>query len=81
MKAVRLCVLLLVILPFAGSVSAEDECNIYPYVTPTYVPGFGMVCAGWGMNCTECVNVEAHKYCVKAGNNPCPPDLDFYPGG
>ena len=33
---------------------ATGECADYLDSTPTYFPGYGVICAGWGPGCTEC---------------------------
>jgi hypothetical protein len=79
-KKTRLVFAILVLCALAGSTTAT-ECNTYPSVTVTYIPGFGYVCGGYGSNCTECFNLDSGKYCVRNGAHQCLPNLQYEPGG
>ncbi len=47
---------------------STDYCEHYPDTTPTYISGYGFVCAGWGFGCSECVDTSDGSSCVTDGN-------------
>jgi hypothetical protein len=76
-RKLSLGLLVLLVLAFPMSVAGDDEgenCQYEGTNTPTYVPGYGWACAGWGIGCTECVNSSTGRYCVRNGNHPCVPE-------
>lgn len=70
MKRIVLIVILAVLCIGAASV-VNAECNSYPNTTPTFVPGYGSVCGGYGYGCTECVDGD-YNSCVTDGTS-CKP--------
>lgn len=74
-RSLVLLVLLLVAIPMAADPEGEN-CEVGATNTPTYFPGYGWVCAGYGLGCTECVDAATNRYCIRNGNNPCVPTLE-----
>ncbi len=61
----------------ASLLGAQPTCNFYSNSTPSWIQGYGAVCAYTGAGCRECVGMGG-TVCVDAGGEGGCLDYPYY---
>lgn len=69
----RFAAMMLLLVLLSPGLSVGSSCHSYQNSAPSWVEGYGPVCAGTGAGCTECVGGAGGGYqvCVSAEAYTC----------